>query len=143
MHALQNQSTLFYFENSVGRVAQEAEYIRLQWLTGPTTSGTVRTVLEQFLRAQAHAPATGPIRLLIDQRLAKPFSEADRDWLTHEWLPYCTQLMGFHHAAHIAAQNVFARLSSVPVLAKARSLQLNHQCFDEEATALAWLLRQP
>lgn len=134
--------TLLAFENNAGRIIREpAGYIRLQWLADSVGSTDVRTLFEHFLWVQVQADNSR--HLLIDQRLARPFSEADREWLTHEWLPYCTQLLGFHYAAHILAQNVFTRLSSVAVMAKARSLHLNHQAFEDEATALTWLLQQP
>ncbi|QNH62565.1 hypothetical protein [Hymenobacter sediminicola] len=129
------------YENSLGRITHEPlGYLRLHWQEGLRGSESVRALFAQLLRAQLR---TGCRHLLIDERLAAPFQEADKVWLAGYWLPEWVQQVGCHHAAHLAATDVFARLSSVGILAKARSMALSQRSFTTETEALQWLLSQP
>lgn len=134
-------TTSVLFENSVGRISYEPlGYLRLSWHTGTRASGQVRPLFTQLLQAQLR---TGCNRVLIDERLASPFLEADTMWLIENWIPYAVQQAGRHHAAHLAAADVFARLSVVRVVSEARRLALNHRSFGTENEAVKWLLLQP
>lgn len=129
------------FENSLGCISYEpAGYLRLHWQAGPRDSQPVRTLFAQTLRAQVQ---TGCAYLLIDERLASAFQEAEKAWLTEEWLPYWVAQAGRYYVAHLAATDVYARLSTVGVMAKARSIALSHCLFTNETDAVHWLLRQP
>lgn len=132
---------VFLFANAQARLSHEpGGLLCLQWQPGLRNLATVQATFEQLQQAQRRSGAT---RLLLDERLAGPFSEEAKSWLTEEWLPRLAGQGRFQHIAAVLAQDVFARLSAVLILAQVQRLHLGqHRPFLAEADARAWLRQQ-
>ncbi|MDO7875617.1 hypothetical protein Q5H93_12810 [Hymenobacter sp. ASUV-10] len=129
------------FTNALARLTHEpGGLLCLQWQPGPRELAGVQAVFEQLAWAQRHTRAP---QLLNDELRAAPFAEAAKHWLTQEWLPRQARFSGFAQVAAVLPAEVFARLSTVPVLARARQMGLPYHPCLSETEARAWLRQQP
>ena len=138
MLAQQLPSPVLLFENSLGHITQEPDQklLCLHWHAAPRDLAPVQQLLRQLL--QAHHLTHYP-KLLLDERLASPYTEATKSWLVEEWLPRLPSITSFQAVARIVATDVFSRLSTVPVVAQAQHLHLPYHSFATEQEARAWL----
>ncbi|MFD2718953.1 STAS/SEC14 domain-containing protein [Hymenobacter monticola] len=126
-----------YFENSHGRIWEEpAGYVRLEYHAGPRETVQFRALLTHAAQAMSRRRWSG---MLVDQRNMAPFSPAEQDWMTSEWLPRAVQEHGYRRGAVLVAHNVFARLAMNQFVMASRGLPHTYRTFEAEAEAVAWL----
>ncbi|MGI4875836.1 MAG: STAS/SEC14 domain-containing protein [Janthinobacterium lividum] len=133
-------SRTIYFKNNAGCLWEEPEsYLRLEYYPGKREEAQFRALLSHARQAlQRH----GWNRILIDQQHMTAFSAAEANWLLHDWLPVTVRETGYRHGAVLLAHDVFARLAMTSVEAAANQQVSIYRNFSDEATALAWLLKQ-
>ncbi len=83
----------------------------------------------------------GRHKLLSDQRLLQPFSEAEQALIVDYWQTRSVR-QGLVIRAVVLSQDVFARLSFSRIRHEAQGV-LHYRLFDEEAAAATWLGQQP
>ncbi|MGI4871104.1 MAG: hypothetical protein ACRYFX_07990 [Janthinobacterium lividum] len=127
------------FQSSVALIAHElVGYLRITLEPGQHPSAELRAMFVESWRLHQ---AAGLHRVLFDQRLAVPFSEADKMWFIESFTPRLARQNAATRFAHLTATNVFARLSMVPMAAGIYHQGDSYKSFEEEAAALQWLLR--
>lgn len=133
-------SRTIYFKNSAGCLWEEPEaYVRLDYYPGKREEAQFRALLGHARQAmQRH----GWNRMLINQQHMTPLTAPEADWMVNEWLPLAVRESGYRHGAIVLARDVFARLAMNNVEAAARRLATLYRNFEDEATALRWLLAQ-
>lgn len=132
-------TSVLLFENAAARISLEAAgFLRFQELPGPRQPALHRQALDELLNA---LDDTAVRRFLMDRRHGELYDEPMQDWVVDNWLPRLVTRFREHRAANLIADDVFSRLSIVPILAQAYRLGYPHQTFDNEAEAVAWLLR--
>lgn len=121
-------------------LADPAGLLRLVWGSQP----------RQLLDTQALFGAIGEAlrqrnwgRMLANQTQMLPLSPAEQQWLTQEWLPGEGRRSGYRAIAIVVAHNVLGRLATAAVTTVQPEGGPRYRSFDDEATALQWLLRQP
>jgi hypothetical protein len=130
-------SRSLYFENSGGRIWEEAEgFLRLEYRPGSREIAQFRALLTHVAQALHRR---GWSRILVDQRAMTPFSAAEQDWMSNEWLPQAVREYGYRHGAVLVAQDVFARLAMNQLMLASRGLNHAYRTFGSEAEAVAWL----
>jgi len=129
-----------YFENAAGRVEEDTDgYVRLVYYPNPRQS----LVWQGLLQHTKHLLTRQGLGLmLIDQRRMPPFSSADQNWLVEQWIPQAILEGGYRYGAIIQAEDAFARLSMETVRTQARNSPLTYRYFQDEQSAVAWLLAQ-
>lgn len=131
------------FTNEVSFISkvQEENYLRVTWLPGAESSPENRATLDHLL------VELGELRwnkTLSDQRVLLPLSEDDSAWIVLDWLPRAAKLNLYRYVAILSAKNVFSRLDIHSLSQQAQAqFPVVYRHFDEEETALAWLLAQP
>ncbi|MDF7811646.1 hypothetical protein [Hymenobacter sp. YC55] len=131
------------FKNEVSCISkvQEESYLRVTWLAGAESSPENRATLEHLLIELGKSRWN---KTLSDQRVLMPLSEEDSAWLILDWLPRATKLNLYRYVAILSARNVFGRLDLHSLAQQAQAqFPVVYRHFDEEETALAWLLAQP
>jgi hypothetical protein len=123
---------------AAARISPRHGFVHLAWKAHRFTSAEFRAALEQLLQA-LHASHTG--KAFVDQRHMAPIAPADQEWVLRDWLPRAAQQAGYRYAAVLPSQEVYARLASANVVMRASGRPL-YQWFEDEATAVAWLLSQ-
>ncbi|MCI1186969.1 hypothetical protein MON38_06025 [Hymenobacter sp. DH14] len=138
-HPLSFAGLPIYFQNAVGRLLEHpAGYIVFQYHAGKRALADFQALLThtgQLLRRR------GWQRILADQRLMTPFTEAETAWVTSFWLDPANQPPGGLHAAVMLADDVFARLATNTMRETLQSAALTYRLFKDEATATAWLMQ--
>lgn len=123
-----------YFENAAGQLREHpAGYAVLHYTSGPRQPGTFAEFGTQvgrlLLARQWH-------RLLSDQRELSILSDAEKEWVTTQWLPQHVARPAVLHEALLVARDVFARLAIGQALnqtsATTGTITL-HYCADEAA----------
>ena len=71
-----------------------------------------------------------------------PYTPAEQDWMTNEWLPRAVREYGYRYGAVLVAHDVFARLAMNQLVMATRTLPHTYRTFEAEAEAVAWLLEQ-
>lgn len=131
-------TSVLLFENAAARITAEAAgFLRFQEQAGRRHLDLHRQALDELLSA---LEASAVRRFLIDRRQAQPYDEPMREWVSNDWLPRLAARLPQHRAANLLAEDVFSRLSVVPIVAKAYHLGFPHQTFEREDEAVAWLL---
>ncbi|WP_426062253.1 hypothetical protein [Hymenobacter sp. B1770] len=126
-----------YFENKAGRLLEHADgYVVVEYKPGPRELADLQALLTHIrnLLDRNHWH-----RLLGDQRLMAPYSEAERAWIVDYWLDSSRQRAGGLYSAVLLAHDVFARLSMNQVTHAAQVSALTYRVFDTEQEAVAWL----
>lgn len=130
-------SRSLYFENSGGRIWEEpAGFLRLEYSPGQREIAQFRALLTHAAQALYRR---GWSRILIDQRAMTPFSPAEQDWMSTQWLPQAVREYGYRYGAVLVAQDVFARLAMNQLMLASRGLAHAYRTFESEAAAMAWL----
>ncbi|WP_375434985.1 hypothetical protein [uncultured Hymenobacter sp.] len=135
-------SPFTFFENRAAYITHERlGYIRLQVQPGAQNSVDIRHMFEQ---ARQGMHRYGYTKLLIDQRLAVMFSQADQRWFTDELLPQLAADKQVHRVAILQAYDVLARLSLLPLVAGLHNQGNSLRSFEAgaEAEAITWLLER-
>lgn len=128
------------FENAAGRVeADPAGFMRAHWGPGPRTLAEAQALLRGLSQGIRHY--RWPL-VLVDQVAMPPFSPAEQAWITQEWLPAAVREAGYRAGAVVLATDIYARLATAYVTTSVHGLPLRYRSFDDEAAAVAWLLRQ-
>ena len=134
---LKSPTRTLYFENSIGRIWEEPEgYVRLEYRRGVRESVQFRAMLTHLGQALARHRWS---KALIDQRDMTPYTPAELDWMTNEWLPGAVRECGYRHGAALVAHDVFARLAMNQLVMASRGLAHTYRTFESEAEALTWL----
>ncbi|MBJ6107928.1 hypothetical protein JAO73_02815 [Hymenobacter sp. BT523] len=126
-----------YFENSTGRIWEEPDgYVRLEYRPGSRETVQFRAMLTHLAQALARHRWS---KALIDQREMTPFTPAELDWMTNEWLPTAVRECGYRYGAALVAHDVFARLAMNQLVMASRGLAHTYRTFESEAEATEWL----
>lgn len=130
------------FENTAGRVlADPAGYLRLVWGSQVRQLPATQALLGA-LAGQLHQHQWG--RVLADQTHMAPFSPDEQQWISQQWLPGEARASGYRTGAIVVASAVLSRLATAFVTNSTQGNSfLRYRSFDDEHTALEWLLRQP
>ena len=128
------------FENNAGQLATDpAGFLRIIWNGNARTIADTHQLFEQMRQAlQQHSWS----RVLVNQSAMTPFSTAEQQWITREWLPLAVEA-GYRHGAVVLSPDVFVRLATAYITTHVPDLPLTYRSFDAEADALQWLLQQP
>ena len=133
-------STLL-FTNPAGRLlADPAGYLRAYWTTQPRALADTQAL---FTSMGAALRQRNWSKILVNQVAMRPFSPAEQQWVTQEWLPQAVQAQGYRYGAVVVSTDIFARLATSFITANVGGLPLRCRSFDQEAEALAWLGQQP
>ena len=128
-------------QNAAGRVAANAAgFLLIHWDGQPRP---LAATCELFTTAAGELRRRGWGRILINQIRMKPFSPAEQQWISQEWLPAAVRESGYRAGAVVVAVNVLTRLATAYITAGAPELPLRYRSFDTEEAAIGWLLRQP
>ncbi|UOQ76347.1 hypothetical protein MUN84_17505 [Hymenobacter sp. 5516J-16] len=129
-----------YFENPVGRLLEHPDgYLVVQYNAGKRKLEELKTFLTQ---ASTLLQQRNWHKLLGDQRVMAAFTEAERVWITENWLTRSTTAHPYYGAV-LLAHDVFARLAMNLVMNEARESGLVYRLFEDENAAVAWLLQVP
>lgn len=129
-----------YFENSVGRIWEEPHaYLRLEYRPGPREELQFRALLTHLAQALVRR---GWDSILVDQQAMVPFSPDEQAWMGSQWLPRAVHESGYRYGAVVMAHNVFARLAMTQLVLGSRDLPHTYRTFENDADAVAWLLKQ-
>ncbi|MGI4835844.1 MAG: hypothetical protein ACRYFK_20515 [Janthinobacterium lividum] len=141
MNAPVKQAPALLFENAAGQVlADSAGFLRLVW----SAQARQLTDTQGLLRAMSqHLGQRGWGRVLANQTYMPPFSPDEQHWINQEWLPGEARTSGYRHGAILVSSNVLSRLATASITGAQQESGLRYRSFDDEATAVAWLLRQP
>ncbi|UOQ64296.1 hypothetical protein [Hymenobacter volaticus] len=129
------------FKNEVSCITKaEEKYLHVTWLPGAESSPENRATLEHLL-IELEQLRWG--KVLVDQRVLMPLSEEDSAWLMLDWLPRATKHRLYRYGAVLSAKNVFSRLDLHSLTQQAQAqFPIVYRHFEEEKTALIWLLAQ-
>jgi hypothetical protein len=129
------------FTNSAGRFLADPEgFLRAYWAITPRTLADTQAL---FTRMSEVLRQRGWGRILVDQVAMLPFSTAEQQWITQEWLPQAVQVNGYRYGAVVVASDIYARLATAYITTNVGGLPLRYRSFDQEAEAVAWLQQQP
>lgn len=128
------------FTNAAGTLAADpAGFLRVVWPAGPRTLADTQAL---FGAVAEGLETRGWGRVLVHQVEMLPFSAAEQQWVAHEWLPEAVR-HGYRHGAVIVSTDAYTRLATAYITTSVSGLPLRYRSFDDEAAAVAWLLRQP
>lgn len=135
---MQTVARSLYFENKIGRIWEEPEaFLRLEYRGGAREELQFRALLTHLAQALSRRRWQ---KILVDQRAMAPFSPAEQEWMTTEWLPRAVREHGYRFGAVLLAHDVFARLAMNQLVMATRGLPHVYRTFESEAEALAWLV---
>lgn len=129
------------FKNNAGQLlADPAGFLRVNWGAQARTEADTRGL---FLNIQRELRRHNWSRILINQAGMAPFTQAEQQWVAHEWLPQAVQTGGYRHGAVVVSPDVLVRLATAYVTTHVQGLPLVYRSFDDEAEAVRWLTQQP
>lgn len=129
------------FENPAGQLLLDpAGYLRLVWSSQPRQLPATQALLAA-LAAGLRQHRLG--RVLANQTDMPPFSPDEQRWIAEQWLPQQARPAGYRSGAILVASNVLSRLATALVTGGSHDDATRYRSFDDEASAVAWLLRQP
>jgi hypothetical protein len=134
------KSTLF-FSNAAGQLMADPEgFLRAYWTNQPRTLSDTQALFTSMSTALARRDWS---RILVNQVSMRPFSAAEQQWVTQEWLPQAVQHSGYRYGAVVVSTDIYARLATSLITTNVGVLPLRYRSFDHEADAAAWLRQQP
>lgn len=137
---MQQPNRSLYFQNANGRIWEEPDgFLRLEYRAGAREILQFRALLTHLAQALVRRQWD---KILVDQREMAPFSPAEQDWMTNEWLPRAVRESGYRYGAVLVAHDVFARLAMNQLVMATRTLTHTYRTFEAEDDAVAWLAQQ-
>ena len=129
------------FTNAAGQLtADPARFLRAYWTAQPRTLADTQALFTNMaLLLRQH----GWSRILVNQVAMKPFSPAEQQWITQEWMPQAVREAGYRTGAVVVSTDTYTRLATAYITTNVGGLPLRYRSFDTEAEAVAWLLQQP
>jgi hypothetical protein len=125
------------FQNSAGQLAADpAGFLRLTWAATPRTLADTQALLGHVALALQQR---GWSKVLGNQTAMLPFSAAEQQWVSQEWLPEAVAA-GYRHGAIVVSADTYARLATAYITTNVGGLPLRYRSFDDAAEASAWLL---
>lgn len=141
MNSPVKQAPALLFESATGQVlADPAGFLRLVWQAHPRQLADTQALLRAV---SLHLRQRGWGRVLADQTHMPPFSPDEQHWISQEWLPNEAYASGYRHGAIVVSSQVLSRLATAYITSNQPVTGPRYRSFDDEATAVAWLLRQP
>jgi hypothetical protein len=132
---------LLLFKNNAGQLlADPAGFLRASWSTQPRTLADTRALFGTMQRELLQHRWS---RILINQVGMVPFTQAEQQWVAHEWLPQAVRVGGYRHGAVVVSHDVLVRLATAYVTTSVQGLPLTYRSFDRDADAVHWLAQQP
>ncbi|MBO2010237.1 hypothetical protein [Hymenobacter negativus] len=132
---------LLLFKNNAGQLlADPTGFLRTNWGSQARTLAETRDL---FINMQRELQRHRWSRILINQVGMAPFSQAEQQWVAHEWLPQAVQAGGYRHGAVLVSHDVLVRLATAYVTTHVQGLPLVYRSFDKDADAVRWLVQQP
>jgi hypothetical protein len=129
------------FSNTAGQLfADPANFLRARWADQPRTLADTQALFANMTLALRHHRWS---RILVNQVIMQPFSPAEQQWVSQEWLPHAVQQGGYRVGAVVVSTDAYTRLATAYITTNVGGLPLRYRSFDAEAEALAWLLQQP
>jgi hypothetical protein len=131
---------MLLFTNAAGRLlADPAGFLRTTWATPPRTLADTQAL---FTSMSTALHQRGWCRILINQVTMRPFSPAEQQWISQQWLPLAVR-SGYRYGAVVVATDIYTRLATAFITTSVSGLPLRYRSFDQEAEAIAWLRQQP
>ncbi|RZL07844.1 MAG: hypothetical protein EOO62_16455 [Hymenobacter sp.] len=125
------------FTNPAGRLlADPAGFLRVYWSAQPRTLAYTQALFTSMSEALQQR---GWSRILVNQVAMRPFSPAEQQWITQEWLPQAVQQSGYRRGAVVVSTDTYARLATSFITTNVGGLPLRYRSFDQEAMAAEWL----
>ena len=126
------------FTNAAGQLtADPTGFVRMNWAATPRALVETQALLTHLAQALRQR---GWDKVLANQNLMPSFSPAEQQWISQEWLPHAVQ-SGYRYGAIVVSTDTYARLATAFITTNVGGLPLRYRSFDEEAQAIAWLLR--
>ena len=121
-------------------MADPEGFLRAYWTIQPRTLADTQALFTSMSTALAQRDWS---RILVNQVSMRPFSAAEQQWVTREWLPQAVQQSGYRYGAVVVSTDIYARLATSLITTNVGGLPLRYRSFDQEADATAWLRQQP
>ncbi|MFD1870837.1 hypothetical protein [Hymenobacter bucti] len=129
------------FQNAAGQFAADpAGFLRLTWSATPRTLADTQAFLSHVTQALRQR---GWSKVLGNQLAMLPFSTAEQQWVSQEWLPEAVQVGGYRYGAIVVSADTYARLATAYITTNVGGLPMRYRSFDAEADAVSWLRQQP
>ncbi|TGE21279.1 hypothetical protein E5K00_13375 [Hymenobacter aquaticus] len=130
-----------YFENTAARLTQDPNgFLRVRWTSKARRLEETQAV---FTHMRLALERFGWSRILIDQTAMLPFTTAEQQWISQQWLPRAVQEGGYRHGAVVVSPEVMVRLATSYITTQVLGLPLVYRSFEHETEAVQWLLSQP
>jgi hypothetical protein len=131
---------MLLFANVAGQLlADPADFLCIIWTDQPRTLADAQAL---FTSMSTALHQRGCSRILINQVTMRPFSAAEQQWISQQWLPLAVR-SGYRTGAVVVSTDIFARLATSLITTSVAGLPLRYRSFDQEAEARAWLRQQP
>lgn len=128
-----------FFKNPAGELAADpAGFLRMSWSAGPRALADTQALLTQLAHGLRQR---GWGRVLADQKQMPPFSPAEQQWISQEWLAFAVRECGYRYGAIVVSSDTYARLATAFITTNVGGLPLRYRSFDDAAPATDWLLR--
>ena len=129
------------FSNAAGQLlADPSDFLRAHWTAQPRNLADTQALFTNMALALQQY---GWRRILINQVAMRPFSAAEQQWVSQEWLPEAVREGGYRAGALVVSTDTYARLATAYITTSVGGLPLRYRSFDTEAEAVTWLLQQP
>jgi hypothetical protein len=133
--------SLAIFTNVAGRLIADPEgFLRAYWTAKPRALNDTQALFTSMSTVLAQRSWS---RILVNQVSMRPFSPAEQQWVTKEWLPLAVQQSGYRYGAVVVSTDIYARLATSLITTNVGGLPLRYRSFDLETEAIAWLRQQP
>ena len=129
------------FANTAGQLtAEPTGFLRVHWFAQPRTLADTQALFTNMARLLKQR---GWSRILVNQVAMRPFSPAEQQWVSQEWLPQAVREAGYRTGAVVVSTDTYTRLATAYITTNVSGLPLRYRSFDTETEAVAWLLQQP
>jgi hypothetical protein len=127
------------FQNPAGQIAADsAGFLRMDWSGAERTLADTQGLLTHMAQALQQR---GWGKVLANQTLMLPFSPAEQQWISQEWLARAVHECGYRYGAIVVSTDTYARLATAFITTTVGGLPLRYRSFDEVVQATDWLMR--
>lgn len=138
---LTSRQPTLYFQNTAGRLLEDpAGFLRADW---SSNARSLEDTCALFTHMRQALKRHNWSRILVNQLNMRPFSTAEQQWVSKEWIPLAVEEGGYRHGAVVVSPEVMVRLATAYVTTHVQNLPLTYRSFETDAEATQWLLRQP